>query len=132
MQELITIRGVYGLYEWRNKEFDHERIMARVADLKTVILHDDFDVENCIGSFTKVTSVKGGFIREEKSFPILKACGIGNLIEPIEMFCAIEEFFSLEKTDSERTEAIGSTNDDKIVMHGFDTKTSFRGNPKEE
>ena len=125
--ELITIRGIYGLYEWRNKEFNHERIMARVADLKTAIIHDDFNVENCIGNYAKVTSVKGGFIREEKSFPILKACGIGNLIEPIEMFCAIEEFFSLQKTDSERTEAIGSTNDDKIVMHGFDTKTSFRG-----
>ena len=125
--DLITIRGIYGLYEWKNKEFNYEKMMARVEDLKNAILHGDYDIENCIGKYTRVIGAEGGIFEEEQSVPILKACGLGNLIEPIEMFCAIEEYFSLEKTASERTEAIGSTNDDKIIMHGFDTKTSFRG-----
>ena len=42
------------------------------------------------------------------------------------MFCAIEEYFSIEKSKMETTEPKGATNDDKIVMHGFDTKLSFR------
>jgi hypothetical protein len=33
----------------------------------------------------------------------------------------------MEKSKLETTEAKGTTNDDKIIMHGFDTKTSFRG-----
>ena len=32
----------------------------------------------------------------------------------------------MAKTASETTEAKGTTNEDKVVMHGFDVKTSFR------
>lgn len=60
-------------------------------------------------------------------FPLLYACGIADLVDAVDIFCAIEEGLSLEKTALERTEPLGATNDDKIVMHGFDTKTSFRG-----
>ena len=112
----------YRIWVWD----DYEEIIARVSVLKNEIIHNNFDVETNIGSCIKVTSSKGGFVEEEQHIPILKACGVGNIIAPIEMFCAIEEYFSLEKTESERTEAIGTTNDDKIIMHGFDTKTSFR------
>ena len=125
--ELITIRGIYGMHNWKTRDYIYEKIIARVSDIKNAIIHDNFSVEKNIGSYTKVTSRKGGFIQEEQTIPILRACGIGNIIDPIEMFCAIEEHFSLEKTASERTEAIGATNDDKIIIHGFDTKTSFRG-----
>lgn len=59
--------------------------------------------------------------------PILKASGLASVIDPLEMFCSIEEYFSREKTMAETTEPKGITNDDKITMHGFDTKTSFRG-----
>jgi hypothetical protein len=59
--------------------------------------------------------------------PILKASGLASVIDPLEMFCAIEEYFSREKTMAETTEPKGITNDDKITMHGFDIKTSFRG-----
>jgi hypothetical protein len=45
----------------------------------------------------------------------------------VDVFCSIEEHFSREKTAAERTEPLGATNNDKIIMHGFDTKTSFRG-----
>ena len=61
---------------------------------------------------------------------ILTACRIKDIIQPQDIFMAIEEHFSLLKTESERIDPIGATNDDKTVMHGFDTKTSFRGNGK--
>ena len=61
------------------------------------------------------------------SVPILRDTGLSTIINAIDIFTAIEEHFSLLKTESERTEPIGSTNDDKIIMHGFDTKSSFRG-----
>ena len=126
--DLISIHRIYGMRDWKTREFDYEKILARVSDIKNEIIHKNYDVENNIGSYIKVTSSKGGSVEEKQHIPILRACGVGNLIEPIEMFCAIEEYFSLEKTASERTEPVGSTNDDKIIMHGFDTKTSFRGN----
>ena len=58
--------------------------------------------------------------------PGFKACGIADLVDPVSVFCAIEEHFSMEKTASETTEAKGTTNEDKVIMHGFDVKTSFR------
>ena len=64
------------------------------------------------------------------AYPILKACGISEVISAEEIFNAIEEHFSLLKTESEKTEPVDATNDDKIVMHGFDTKISFRGKEK--
>ena len=63
----------------------------------------------------------------EKHIPILKACGIANFIDPLAFYLALDEYFSLEKQASERIDAEGTTNNDKIVNHGFDTKTSFRG-----
>ena len=56
----------------------------------------------------------------------IKACGIADLIDPVTVFCAIEEHFSMKKTISETTEARGTTDEDKAIMHGFDAKTSFR------
>lgn len=62
--------------------------------------------------------------------PLLRGCGVANLINPVDVFCAIEEHFSRQITAAERTEPLGATNNDKIIMHGFDTKTSFRGKQK--
>ncbi len=125
--DLINVHRIYDMRVRKTREFDHEKILARVSYIKNEIIHNNYDVETNISSYTKVTSSKGGFVEEEQRIPILRACGVGSIIEPIEMFCAIEEYFSLEETASERAEAIGATNDDKIIMHGFDTKTSFRG-----
>ena len=69
----------------------------------------------------------GDFTETEKHIPLLKACGIGNLIDPLDVYLSFEEYFSLEKQDSERREPIGTTDKDKIESHGFDTKISFRG-----
>ena len=66
----------------------------------------------------------------EKHIPLLKACGIAEWIDPLDIYLALEEYFSLEKTASERREPIGTTDIDKIESHGFDAKTSFRGKQK--
>ena len=62
-----------------------------------------------------------------KTIPILKNIGIPQLIPPLDIYLALEEYFSEMKTSSERTDPIGMTNDDKIISRGFDIKTSFRG-----
>lgn len=59
--------------------------------------------------------------------PILKDIGIPSVVDGFEIYKALEEYFGTEKTASERTEAVGTTNKDKILSHGFDTKSSFRG-----
>lgn len=60
-------------------------------------------------------------------FPILKEAGFSSCVDALDIFLAIEEYFSLEKQDAERTESIGITDKEKIENHGFDTKISFRG-----
>lgn len=65
--------------------------------------------------------------KEERHIPILKDLGIPQWIEPLDIYLALEEYFMKQKTDTERIDPIGQTNDDKIIVHGFDTETSFRG-----
>ena len=69
---------------------------------------------------------------EEKHIPILRDTGIGEYMNPLDLYLAIDEYFSKEKTESERTESVGITNNEKIINHGFNTKTSFRGKPKKD
>lgn len=61
-----------------------------------------------------------------KHIPILKACGIADFIDPLEIYLAFEEYFMLEKSSNERTESVGLTDKEKIGNHGFDIKSSFR------
>lgn len=132
------------LESWR--DYDRENVLINVKvdycndnkyDWKT---HKwSFDKKNiCFGptswkngedvsSMKTSIQTKKGFEDIEYNIPLLRGIGITNLIDPVEVFCAIEEHFSRLKTASEKTEPLGATNDDKITMHGFDTKTSFRG-----
>lgn len=72
-------------------------------------------------------SLYQGDIKVEKNIPLLKACGIAKLVDPLSIYLAFEEYFSLEKTASERRDPLGITDIDKVESHGFDKKTSFRG-----
>lgn len=72
-------------------------------------------------------STKNSWETKTYDIPILNACGINKLIDPLDIFCAIEEHLSLLKSEAERTDPLGITDKDKVIMHGFDTKTSFRG-----
>jgi hypothetical protein len=127
--ELIKLNVVsFGISMWnyRTRDMDLERIKNRVNDLQAAIDQGDYRVEHNLGCYRKITDFKGTSKIEIQNLPILKACGIADLVDPVSVFCAIEEHFSMKKTASENTEANGTTDEDKVVMHGFDVKTSFR------
>lgn len=128
--DLITFNIMYMLKAgtFNSKELDYSKIKSYTETLKNAIDSNDYTSECTIAdsNYTYHDWKSNTNITEFKP-PILRATSIGLLIDPLEIFTAIEEHYSLLKTESERTEAIGATNDDKIIMHGFDTKTSFRG-----
>lgn len=112
--------------DYTNRDIDPEKVRARVADFMAAIDQGNYRVEYNLGSHTKFTDHRGSWEKEVQCLPLLKACGIADRVDPISVFCAIEEHFSLEKTASETTEARGATDVDKAIMHGFDARTSFR------
>lgn len=103
-------------------EFDYNVIIKN-----TKIIKKDIDTCNYKGHILSENKVwvNNEYIKLNK--PILKSSGLISVLDPFEFFIAIEEYFSIEKTKAETTEPKGATNDDKIIMHGFDTKISFRG-----
>lgn len=113
--------------KWNNVsphyDYDPEKIKNKADVLRQAIDNSDIEVIKNLSKFTQYN----GNIKSELTIPILKACGIANQISAEDMYHAIDEHFSLEKTASESTVAEGTTNKDKIINHGFDTKTSFRG-----
>lgn len=125
--DLISFSYKYLSKDYKTKDFNYTDIFNKADILAKTIDNNDYKVEHECCPSINYRSHKNEFIKEERKFPLLKACGIGNLIDPIDIFTAIEEHFSLEKTEAERIEPIGATNNDKIIMHGFDTKVSFRG-----
>lgn len=62
---------------------------------------------------------------KDKTF-ILNETGLASIIEPKEIYLALDEYFSSLITDREKRESVGITNNEKIVNHGFDKKISFR------
>ena len=139
--EAISIHSLwqYSLtdYNWRKSE--RKLIMSKVhthaEDLKNAIIHKDyepiyfFNKKIAFREFDKKTG-KINWGVNTTFYPLLKACGISTLIDAETMYHAIDEYFSLMKTAAESTVAEGTTNNDKIKNHGFDTKTSFRGKTK--
>ena len=105
-------------------EFKYDIIMKNKDIIIKAIDNNDYRRE----LLSTITVWDKGFNNRIKcDKPILKSSGLISVIDPFEFFIAIEEYFSIEKTKAETTEPKGATNDDKIIMHGFDTKTSFRG-----
>lgn len=84
----------------------------------------DYKINNSINTHT---IYRGDGTKVTKHIPLLKACGISNCIDPLSAYLAFEEYFSLERTSSERTASVGITDKEKIENHGFNAKTSFRG-----
>lgn len=137
-REIIKLQSIsicYPTVELFSKGFwdrtvDVDKLKIHAKEVATAIDNNNYNEGKNLGTSVKSVSYKMGWKNDELSIPLLKACGIGKLVDPIEIFSAIEEHFSLEKTEAERTEPLGATNDDKITMHGFDTKKSFRGKRK--
>ena len=110
--------------------YDRKKIRNRSDVLVQAIDTNNYDTMRTID---KHTIYKGGAsykfedMKIEKHIPLLKACGIANCIDPLEIYLAFEEYFMLEKSSAERTESVGLTDKEKISNHGFDTTVSFRG-----
>lgn len=64
---------------------------------------------------------------KEKTIPLLIATGYKDCIDPLDMYNALEEYFSVNRSSAERIESVGLTDKEKITNHGFDAKSSFRG-----
>ena len=124
--KLSEIEFYTHIYSNHNTEM-YSGILNHVKDLQDAIDNNDIRREYILSVYKQSRDYKQGFIYETKDIPLLNACGIKDIVDPIDIFTAIEEHFSLEKTEAERIEPIGATNNDKIIMHGFDTKVSFRG-----
>lgn len=105
-------------------EYDEATILKKVHVLTQAIVQNDFNV---VKSIDRHTIFHGTNARQEKYLPLLKACGIGNCIDPLDIYLSFEEYFSLERQSQERTSSMGITDKEKIENHGFDTKVSFRG-----
>lgn len=123
--KLLSLQAITFNQSWKYKIYDvHyyrrgikrdlviERLRESSRALQEATIHKDYEV------FLNFN--KDGYL-------LLKGSGIPNVIPPEEIYSAIDEYFSLEKTAAESTVAEGTTNNDKIKNHGFDTKASFRG-----
>lgn len=97
------------------------------SELIDTVKHGDYETVETINKFT---IYNGDHTKKVKTIPLLSECGLSKYIEPLDIYLALEEYFSLKTQANERTEPIGATNEDKITRHGFDLKTSFRGKRK--
>lgn len=116
--DVVSFYDTFRFYEYR-KGFNHDKLIKDVDSLVNNINTSNYHIEKTIcpcKMYNKVYNI-----------PILKSSGFIASVNPEDIFYAIEEYFSLEKTANERTTANGTTNNDKITSHGFDLKTSFRG-----
>lgn len=131
LMRLDVIRFPYRVwrqfYTWEKDVAHQVDVHKKLPTLIAAIDQNEFEVYRAINSHTSSRLIRGELVREEKHLPLLIASGLAELIDPLEIYLAFEEYFSLEKTASERTESVGLTNDEKVVNHGFDVKTSFRG-----
>lgn len=127
--ELIKLSVVsfnIGIWNYNFHDIDPEKVRKRVDDLMNAVDQGNYRFEYNLGRYVKIIDYKNTLKKEIQNIPILKACGIAEFVDPLSLFCAIEEHFSMDKTASETTEAKGTTDEDKAVMHGFDVKKSFR------
>ena len=116
-------------YDYKNHHpvYNKSNIVNRAADLCRAIDTNDYKIEDSISGHI---TYRGDFSKRdriEKHIPILKACGMAGCINPLDIYLAFDEYFSLEKQAQERTESVGITDKERIENHGFDVKTSFRG-----
>ena len=67
-----------------------------------------------------------GFDINEKNFPIFKDSGLVKFFDAREVYFAIDDYLSSQKTKNERIESINITDKEKIINHGFNISYSFR------
>ena len=113
--------------------FYYYSLFAAKDDLTDKVNHFIQEIDTNHYQHRKTLDIYRGYqnnVKFEKTIPILKACGVATCVDAHDLYLAFEEYFSLEKSASERREPIGTTDIDKIESHGFDKKVSFRGKTK--
>lgn len=130
----LTLLGTWKDYGKRSELIKLSHIRFHYYEIDTAekeinaIKMNDYETQNVFEKFFITRSDKAsGYVREERHIPILQNIGIAGLVEPLDIYLALEEYFSTQKTSTERTESVGLTNDEKVTNHGFDIKKSFRG-----
>lgn len=113
-----TISHLYNGYDYKNH--------CHITNKDRLYKNKDAIVQSIDTNNYKLKCALADSTRYDKK-PILKACGVSKLIDPLEIYLAFDEYFSLEKQDKERTASVGITDKERIYNHGFDVKTSFRG-----
>lgn len=111
-------------YSFRKRDMSEDSIIENIPVIIDAIKANDF-IERRHLDIKEVSFGDGH--REHRHIPILKASGVANVVDPLDIYISFEEYFSLEKQSQERTESVGITDREKIENHGFDTKVSFRG-----
>ncbi len=111
---------------WFFGDYEKEALTQSLDKLIQAIDINDFETVKVIDKYRVYTGTNHDKW-EEKHIPLFKSSGIATVVPPEDIYNAFDEYFSLEKTASESTVAEGTTNNDKIINHGFDTNTSFRG-----
>lgn len=122
----LYTRG-FGYSKNKQTTFTVDDIKKDTDKLVDSVNRGEYEVVRTLSRYTKVMEKRGRCEREEITIPILRGSGLMSCVDALELFNAIEEHFSYIKTAGETTEAKGATNNDKIIMHGFDTVSSFRG-----
>lgn len=132
--ELISIVPVefyyyydHSLREGYRDDYSVSKIKKNISKLVEEIDRNNVIFRLPINRYTEYKSYKDSYVTETLDIPILAPCGLGCCVNPEDLFYAIEEYYSMKKTESEKTVAEGTTELDKIASHGFDIKTSFRG-----
>jgi hypothetical protein len=137
LMKLETISMSYKLYNYfhdpkRWSEWDKKYIIKNKEQIVRCIDNNDYNVEEDLTHETQMLKKGDGYAEIKKSIPIFKACGISQCVDPEDIYWAIDEYFALEKSSAERASSVDITDKEKIINHGFDTKTSFRGKRKGE
>lgn len=110
------------IYKIKKNTYNEKTLNTFIQRINT----NDYKIKKNLNTHTIWQDFRDGFKKIKKDIPLLKACGIASIVNPVDIYLSIEEYFSLEKTASERTESIGITDIDKLENHGFDKRISFR------
>ena len=124
--ELIKLSEIgFRFYSWKWSKEEFDKFNKKWIE---AVKKGDFEIKQTFNRFAICRSKGTGWDKQEKHIPILKNIGVANEVNPLDVYLAFEEYFSKEKTKNERTESVGLTDKEKILNHGFDLKSSFRGN----
>lgn len=118
---VIELHHLYKLFSKKTHTIVRENIMSNTNDIVDAINNNDYRVLSDLNEYLDYYGKKN-----KNAVLILRESGLSTIIDPQDMFLAIEEYLSQEITKNERRDPIGMTNDMKVTSHGFDTVYSFR------